>query len=159
MHLPLSTKGYVAQANDLVCWDACARMMWYCKHKSFTGYAARAGSYARHKKGLSPSQMDILAKRLGMHTVKSGSNTKSAQELRTLLRNSSPIQVALRIRRGSVNGHMVLVINYKPGLYTLVNPWCGLVTGKPSNPIKVCKETLFDRSLHRDLGQYLWYWK
>src|SRR5262245_35821608 len=59
----------LAQTTPEVCWEACARMMWQWRFKNLNGYAAKAGSWASKKTGLTQMQMDAFYQLLGLRSL------------------------------------------------------------------------------------------
>src|SRR5262249_36605966 len=98
----------ISQSTPSLCWEACARMMWYWKHRGEpgkeAGYTQAAGRYLRVTRGLGDNEMDTFYRSLGM----AGEKNPNGEGLRRRVQKSPVVTVWGR----GASGHAVLVNGY-----------------------------------------------
>ena len=154
---------FVHQASQVLCWEACARMMWMWKFSKTPDerYTRIVDQFAKVNAGMDWNSLDFnIFRPLGML----GKSGATAGDLQRQLQFSPvtttltfiPSNPGVSLGKGSGHAVVVLELNAANQEYLVADPMKGYVAGKVMSRTHAIK--LFARVLDQQLGNYIWYW-
>jgi papain like cysteine protease AvrRpt2 len=152
----------LTQQTAAMCWEACARMMWYWRHSSESAdgrrasYLGKAGRFASLNRGMQEPEMNIFYTQLEMRSNRSA----GASALRTAL-TTSPVVLILGRHE---TRHACLCAGFTEGrqpTYRIVNP-CSALTVDFVTDNQVCTASgtsdIGARNVESRMGGWIWFW-
>ncbi|REJ79056.1 MAG: hypothetical protein DWQ47_06340 [Acidobacteria bacterium] len=154
---------FVHQASQVLCWEACAQMMWMWKFRKTPDdrYSRIVDQFKKVNSGMDwHSLSHNIYVPLGMQNKFNA----SPGDLRSVLKTSPalitlpfiPSRGGMSLGRGSGHAVIVLELNASTQNYVVVDPLTTYSSGKVMSRAYALKQ--FSRTVDSSLGSYIWYW-
>jgi hypothetical protein len=154
---------YVYQASQVLCWEACARMMWMWKYESSPDerYTRVVDQFAKVNAGMDWNSLNQnIFVPLGIEGKPNATPANLQQQLQfspvTITLPFVPSRPAVNLGKGSGHAVIILELNSATQEYLVVDPMTVIVPGKPMSRGHALK--LFARTVDAKIGHYIWYW-
>ena len=154
---------FAHQASQVLCWEACARMMWMWKYKKSPDarYAQVVDQFKMVNAGMDWNSLDFnIFRPLGMERKRHPGASDLRGQLRygpvTTTLNYIPSRPQIQLPKGSGHAVVVLSIEAASNEYRLVDPLTNAVSSRILCRDYAIRELM--RILDSRMGSYLWFW-